>query len=60
MEGKGTGYSPQKNQDEVRKSFGIVFQDSSLDDELTAMENMEFHGILYKIPANPIFVYYPT
>ena len=45
------GYNPQKNQDEVRKSFGIVFQDSSLDDELTAMENMEFHGILYKIPV---------
>lgn len=31
----------------VRKSFGIVFQDSSIDDELTAYENMEFHGALY-------------
>ena len=27
----------------VRKSFGIVFQDSSIDDELTAYENMEFN-----------------
>ena len=37
-----------KNQrDDVRKSFGIVFQDPSLDDELTAYENMEFHAILY-------------
>ncbi len=31
----------------VRKSFGIVFQDQSLDDELTAYENMEFHAIIY-------------
>ncbi len=35
---------------EVRKSFGIVFQDPSLDNELTAYENLEFHGVLYKIP----------
>lgn len=34
----------------VRKSFGIVFQDQSLDDELTAWENMEFHGVLYHLP----------
>jgi ABC-2 type transport system ATP-binding protein len=35
---------------EARRSFGIVFQDPSLDDELTAWENMEFHGVLYKVP----------
>jgi ABC-2 type transport system ATP-binding protein len=33
----------------VRHSFGIVFQDPSLDDELTAFENLEFHGILYGV-----------
>jgi ABC-2 type transport system ATP-binding protein len=44
------GYDPQKDQNEVRKSFGIVFQDQSLDDELTAYENMEFHGVLYSVP----------
>jgi ABC-2 type transport system ATP-binding protein len=44
------GNDPTKDQDEVRRSFGIVFQDQSLDDELTAYENMEFHGILYKVP----------
>ena len=33
----------------VRKSFGIVFQDQSLDNELTAYENMYFHGVLYGI-----------
>ncbi len=36
----------------VRNSFGIVFQDPSLDDELTAYENMEFHGVLYHVPKN--------
>ena len=41
-----------KNQNEVRRSFGIVFQDPSLDDELTAYENMEFHGVLYGVPKN--------
>jgi ABC-2 type transport system ATP-binding protein len=45
------GYNPTINKDEVRKSFGIVFQDPSLDDELTAYENLEFHGVLYKVPA---------
>jgi len=44
------GSDPTKDQDEARRSFGIVFQDQSLDDELTAYENMEFHGILYKVP----------
>jgi ABC-2 type transport system ATP-binding protein len=38
----------------ARKSFGIVFQDPSLDDELTAMENMEFHAVLYKVPGKEI------
>lgn len=36
---------------DVRRSFGIVFQDPSLDDELTAYENMEFHGVLYAVPT---------
>src|SRR5581483_10329780 len=47
------GHDPIKDQDQVRESFGIVFQDPSLDEELTAYENMEFHGILYKVP-NPL------
>src|SRR5208337_1656487 len=38
------------NQDGVRKAIGIVFQDQSLDEELTAWENMDFHGRLYRIP----------
>jgi ABC-2 type transport system ATP-binding protein len=46
------GYNPVINKNEVRQSFGIIFQDPSLDDELTAYENMEFHGVLYKIPKD--------
>jgi ABC-2 type transport system ATP-binding protein len=36
-----------KEQDAARKIFGIVFQDPSLDDELTAYENLELHAVLY-------------
>ena len=43
------GYDPTRQQHEARASFGIVFQDPSLDDELTAYENMNFHGMLYKV-----------
>ena len=44
------GFDPLTQQDEVRRSFGIVFQDPSLDDELTALENLEFHASLYGVP----------
>jgi len=44
------GFDPVKDQNQVRRSFGIVFQDPSIDDELTSWENMEFHGVLYQIP----------
>ncbi len=46
------GYNGLTQPDGVRQSFGIVFQDQSLDDELTALENMEFHGVLYNMPKN--------
>ena len=36
-----------KEKDSVRKAIGIVFQDPSLDDELTGRENLDFHGRLY-------------
>jgi ABC-2 type transport system ATP-binding protein len=44
------GLDPEAKQHEVRKRFGIVFQDPSLDQDLTAMENMELHGVLYHVP----------
>src|SRR5438270_552545 len=44
------GLNPAENKSEVRKRFGIVFQDPSLDQDLTAWENMELHGVLYHVP----------
>ena len=46
------GFDVSEKADEVRHSIGIVFQDPSLDDELTAYENMDFHGRLYNIPKD--------
>jgi ABC-2 type transport system ATP-binding protein len=36
----------------VRKSIGLVFQDPSLDDRLTAEENLRFHARLYGVTKN--------
>ncbi len=47
---KLAGHDVAKDQDAVRTSFGIVFQDPSVDDELTALENMQLHGAMYGIP----------
>jgi ABC-2 type transport system ATP-binding protein len=44
------GLDPARQQNEVRQQFGIVFQDPSLDQDLTAAENLELHGILYHVP----------
>jgi ABC-2 type transport system ATP-binding protein len=44
------GLDPQTKQNEARKRFGIVFQDPSLDGDMTAWENMEIHGVLYHVP----------
>lgn len=43
------GVSPIGNQELARKKFGIVFQDPSLDDDLTAEENMDLHAALYSV-----------
>ena len=47
---KLAGHDVAHDQDEARKAFGIVFQDPSLDEELSAYENMELHATLYSIP----------
>lgn len=44
------GFNPMRHALEARKSFGIIFQDPSLDSELTALENMRLHAVLYKMP----------
>jgi ABC-2 type transport system ATP-binding protein len=37
---------------EVRKRIGLVFQDTTLDDYLTAQENLRFHAELYGVPRS--------
>ncbi len=46
------GFDPTTQPHDVRRSFGIIFQDPSTDDDLTAYENLEFHGVLYDIPKD--------
>ncbi len=45
------GHDVHREQHAVRKCIGIVFQDPSLDDELTGRENLDFHGRLYGMDA---------
>lgn len=44
------GYDVLTDPNDVRRSIGIIFQDPSLDDRLTAYENLKFHAIIYKVP----------
>jgi ABC-2 type transport system ATP-binding protein len=47
---KLAGHDVTRERDSARKAFGIVFQDPSLDEELSAYENMDLHAVLYGIP----------
>ncbi len=44
------GYDVSKERNKIRNCIGMVFQDPSLDDKLTALENLYFHGLLYNMP----------
>jgi ABC-2 type transport system ATP-binding protein len=44
------GLNPAVEKKQARQRFGIVFQDPSLDQDQTAYENMELHGVLYHVP----------
>jgi ABC-2 type transport system ATP-binding protein len=43
------GFNVVTSPNEVRKSIGIIFQDPSLDERLTAYENLNFHGMIYHL-----------
>lgn len=45
------GFDVENAQNAVRRCIGIVFQDPSLDDELTGEENLDFHGRLYGLDS---------
>jgi ABC-2 type transport system ATP-binding protein len=44
------GYDVTKDPQKVRESIGIVFQDITLDRDMTVREILEFHGRLYNMP----------
>lgn len=44
------GHDCMKQPSDVRKAIGIVFQDTTLDKDLTAYENLIFHAYLYNVP----------
>ncbi len=44
------GYDLAKEPQEVRRSIGIVFQDETLDRDLTVWETLELHGRIYSMP----------
>lgn len=44
------GFDVATEQSAVRSSIGLVFQDITLDDYLTGMENLRFHAVLYGFP----------
>jgi ABC-2 type transport system ATP-binding protein len=48
---KVAGYDVASQRNAVRQCIGLVFQDPSLDDQLTAYENLQFHAHLYDVPG---------
>lgn len=52
---KVEGYDINSEASDVRRSIGIVFQDPSIDDKLTGMENMELHADLYDVPRELMY-----
>jgi len=50
IDGKDT--ATQKN--EVRQAIGVVFQDSTLDKNMTIEENLQMHCVFYRVPKNEV------
>ncbi len=49
-EARVAGFDCVRERDEVRRQIGLVFQDTTLDDYLTAEQNLRFHAVLYGMP----------
>ena len=46
------GYDVTRQRSEVRRSIGLVFQDPTLDEYLTAQQNLTFHAFAYGVPGD--------
>ncbi len=44
------GFDIRSKRTEVRRSIGLVFQDPTLDEYLTAIQNLRFHAYAYGVP----------
>jgi ABC-2 type transport system ATP-binding protein len=48
------GFDVARERDDVRRSIGLVFQDTTLDTYLTADRNLRFHAELYGVPRDVV------
>jgi ABC-2 type transport system ATP-binding protein len=46
------GFNVASQPEQVRESIGIVFQETTLDRDMTVWEILEFHGRLYRMPRD--------
>jgi ABC-2 type transport system ATP-binding protein len=45
------GFDIARQSLKARRHLGVVFQEPSVDDRLTVFENLNFHGLVYQVPA---------
>jgi ABC-2 type transport system ATP-binding protein len=48
------GFDVVRQAKAVRGRIGLVFQEQTLDDQLTAEENLRFHAVLYRVPRDQV------
>ena len=48
------GFDVRHQPKSVRRHIGLVFQETTLDDQLTAEENLRFHAVLYHVPPEQV------
>ncbi|MFC1914798.1 ATP-binding cassette domain-containing protein [Chloroflexota bacterium] len=46
------GFDAARQQNQVRQSIGLVFQDPSLDERLSGLQNLRFHALVYNVPVS--------
>jgi ABC-2 type transport system ATP-binding protein len=48
------GFDVARQPKAVRRRIGLVFQEQTLDDRLTAEQNLRFHAVLYHVPSDQV------
>lgn len=51
-EAKVAGFDVAREKDKVRENIGLIFQEPTLDEDLTAWENLKIHAALYHLPKD--------